>query len=333
MWLKGVVMWLKGVVMWLKGVVIKSLLLKGFLTTLGGSERKCTFMNEVTRYNNQLNTVPMRKWSPEEQNFFFAIITQARDKGTTLLEFQKDDLIEFANYSLKYNKRFYETMESLVEKLSTMRYKERTSHSFQIMTLFQRFKIDWSEDLSEMTAQIKISEDFDYIVNKLDAEFTQFELKQFTNIRSSYAKEMFKMLKQWRTVGKKEYSVAEFRELLQVPKSYRATDIKQVVLKPILDELPEYFSNFKIKTIKAKRRGNPIISYEFSWDYEKTSNWESGKFDKKPYRKKSKRVESLPEWAKDKKENKKDEFLSEEQQAVFKERLKRIRETEITKKE
>lgn len=267
----------------------------------------------------------MRKWSPEEQNFFFAIITQARDQGTTLLKFSKDDLMELANYSLKYNKRFYETMESLVDKLSTMRYKERTSHSFQIMTLFQRFKIDWSDDLSEMTAEIKISEDFDYIVNKLDAEFTQFELKQFTNIRSSYAKEMFKMLKQWRTVGKKEYSVSEFRELLQVPKSYRATDIKQVVLKPIQEELSSYFPNLKIKAIKVKRRGNPIISYEFSWDSEKTSTWQPNKYSKKYYSNNLKKIETLPEWATNNQGNKEDEFISKEEQEKFDKRLARIR--------
>lgn len=267
----------------------------------------------------------MRKWSPEEQNFFFAIITQARDQGTSLLEFNKDDLIELANYSLIYNKRFYETMESLVDKLSTMRYKERTSHSFQVMTLFQRFKIDWSEDLSEMTAQIKISEDFNYIVNKLDAEFTQFELKQFTNIRSSYAKEMFKMLKQWRIVGRKEYSVAEFREQLQVPKSYRATDIKQVVLKPIQDELPAYFSNFKIKTIKAKRRGNPIIAYEFSWDSEQTNTWDPNKYDKKSHKKKSKRVEQLPDWAKEGYVAPESSPVSKEKQEEYDKRLAQIR--------
>ena len=45
-------------------------------------------MNEIARYSNQLNTVPMRKWTAEEQNFFFAIITQARDKGTALLKFE-----------------------------------------------------------------------------------------------------------------------------------------------------------------------------------------------------------------------------------------------------
>ena len=138
-----------------------------------------------------------------------------------------------------------------------------------------------ADDLSELHAEIRVSEDFEYILNKLEANFTQFELKHFTNIRSTYAKEMFKMLKQWRSIGRKEYSVEDFRAMLQVPKSYRATDINQVVLKPIREELGTYFNGLKIKPIKAKKRGTPIISYEFTWQPEEVGQWIEGKYDKK----------------------------------------------------
>lgn len=283
-------------------------------------------MNEIARYSNQLNTVPMRKWTAEEQNFFFAIVTQARDKGTALLKFEKADLVELANYTLEHNKRFYETIESLGEKLSTMRYKERTSNSFKIMALFQRFEMHWSDDLSEMTAEVRVSEDFKYIINRLEADFTQFELKQFTNIRSSYAKEMFKKLKQWRTVGKKEYPVDEFRAMLQVPKSYRATDINQVVLKPIKEELSEYFVGLKVKPIKAKKRGTPVIAYEFTWQAEKTEKWIDGKYDKKPDNSgKATRKEKLPEWAKEGYVPPKEKPLSAEEQVKFDQRLEQFR--------
>lgn len=289
-------------------------------------------MNEIARYNNQLNTVPMRKWTAEEQNFFFAIITEARDKGTALLKFEKADLVELANYTQEHNKRFYETIESLGDKLSTMRYKERTSNSFKIMTLFQRFEMHWSNDLSEMTAEVRVSEDFEYIINRLEADFTQFELRQFTNIRSSYAKEMFKKLKQWRTIGKKEYQVDEFRSMLQIPKSYRATDINQVVLKPIKKELSEYFVGLKVKPIKAKKRGTPVIAYEFTWQPEKTGPWVDGKYEKKKRKdvtdKKRVRKETLPEWAKEGYVSPKETPLTPEEEAKFKERLARLRSEE-----
>lgn len=278
-------------------------------------------MNEITRYRNEINTIPMRKWTAEEQDFFFALITEARDKGTQLLVFDKDDLKALADYSDRNNKRFIDIVESLGKKIAGMNYNEKKKNSFKIMNLFQRFEVEWSEDYSQMHAEVRVSEDFEYILNKLDANFTQFELKQFTNIRSTYAKEMFKKLKQWRTVGKKEYPVDVFRAMLQIPKSYRATDINQVVLKPIKEELSQYFTGLKVKPIKARKRGNPIISYEFTWQAEKAGKWEDNKYQKR-------KKETLPNWFQDDKDkdNDKDNEINSSEVNDRLERLKKLRQ-------
>lgn len=280
-------------------------------------------MNEVTRYRNEINTIPMRNWTAEEQDFFFAIITEARDKGTQLIIFNKDDLKNLADYNDRNNKRFVDTIESLGKKIASMNYYEKKKNSFKIMNLFQRFEVEWSDDYSEMHAEIRVSEDFEYILNKLEANFTQFELKHFTNIRSTYAKEMFKKLKQWRSVGRKEYSVDEFRAMLQVPKSYRATDINQVVLKPIKKELSNYFTGLKVKPIKARKRGNPVISYEFTWKPEKVGIWTDNKYEKNDN--KNARKESLPEWAQEGYVQPKERLLSPDETEKFRKRLERLR--------
>ncbi|MDN6310627.1 MAG: replication initiation protein [Psychroflexus sp.] len=279
----------------------------------------------MTKYRNELNTVPMRSWTSEEQDFFFAIITEARNKGTGLLKFNKADLTQLANYSDRYNKRFVNVVESLGRKIAEMNYYEKKKNSFKIMNLFQRFEVEWSDDYSEMHAEVRVSEDFEYILNKLEANFTQFELQQFTNIRSTYAKEMFKKLKQWRTVGKKEYSIDMFREMLQIPESYRATDINQVVLRPIISELSNYFLGLKVKPIKARKRGNPITAYEFSWKAESTERWNKNKYEKENNQTKSYDHETLPEWAKNDYIPEPDALLPSEEQAKFLAKLEQIR--------
>lgn len=283
-------------------------------------------MNQVTKYHNQLNTVPMRKWTKEEQNFFFAIITEVRDKGEEKIRFNKDELVELANYSLSENKRLENTIKNLIDKLENMRYREYSKNSYTSMALFQYFKADWSDDLSQFTLDVQVSSSFSYIINKINAEFTQFELKQFTNIRSTYAKEMFKKLKQWRTVGVKEYSLDEFKEMLQIPKSYQASDIEKVILNPIRKELSKYFKGLKIKTVKANTRGNPVIAYEFRWQKEKVGTWDPNKYDQDTHNSYSKRIEKLPEWATNEYIKKEDTLLPPDQQALYQERLKRIRE-------
>ena len=42
---------------------------------------------EVVKHHNDLNTIPMRKWTREEMDFFFAIIAKLRNKGTEKIVF------------------------------------------------------------------------------------------------------------------------------------------------------------------------------------------------------------------------------------------------------
>ena len=252
--------------------------------------------NEIVKHHNDLNTVIMRKWTAEEMNFFFAIIAKARNQGTKELVFDKYQLADLANYSLEHNQRFYETMDNLANNISKLRYIERTSHSVDYMALFTRFKVEWAEDLSDMKATVSISDKFEYIVNKLEANFTQYELEEFTSIRSTYAKTAYRLLKQWRTIGKKEFSKEEFKMLMDTPTYYQVSDIDRLVIKPILKELSQYFMGLKVKKIKSNKRGNPVLGYEFTWKPEKTGEWVEDKYKKNDFYKPKKVESNVPDW-------------------------------------
>lgn len=252
--------------------------------------------NEIVKHHNDLNTVVMRKWTAEEMNFFFAIIAKAKGKGTSLIEFDKYELAELAKYSLEHNKRFKTTMERLVDKIGQLRYIEKTSNSIKYMALFQRFEVHWETDLSDMTAYVRVSEDFEYILNKLSANFTSYELEEFTKIRSTYAKTAYRLLKQWRTVGKKEFSIDEFKTLMDMPKSYKSSEIDRAVIKPILKELNQYFIGLKVKKIKSNKRGNPVLGYEFTWKPETTGEWEEDKYNKNDFYKPKNSISNVPDW-------------------------------------
>lgn len=261
--------------------------------------------NEMVKHHNDLNTVIMRKWTTEEMNFFFAIIAKARDKGTSDLVFDKYQLAKLANYSIQHNKRFYDTMDSLANNISQLRYIEKTKNSIEYMPLFTRFKVEWEDDLSDMQAQVSVSPLFEYILNKLSANFTQYELQEFTSIRSTYAKTAYRLLKQWRTVGRKEFSIDEFKLLLDMPDSYKSSEIDRAVITPILKQLSPYFEDLKVKKIKSKKRGNPVLGYEFTWKKEVAGTYDPDKFNKpKPEPKKPNKAKSskktsktnVPEW-------------------------------------
>lgn len=232
--------------------------------------------NEVVKYHNDFNTVNMRGWTKEEMNFMFAVLSKAKEKGTDLIEFDKTQLTELAQYSERHKMRLHDVLKNLVDHVTEMKYIEETTHSYEVMNLFQRFKVQWNEDYTEMHATIRVSSDFEYILNQLNANFTKFELDEFIKLRSTYAKQMYRLLKQWRTVGQKEWPVQDLRYLLAVPKNYRTCDIDSRVLKPIIKELSPIFRDLKVKAIKKRTKGNPIIAYAFKWTPEKTNTWIEG---------------------------------------------------------
>lgn len=253
--------------------------------------------NEIVRHHNDLNTVIMRKWSSEEMNFFFAIIAKARDKGTRLMKFNTDELKEIASSSRKY--RWEETMKSVADKVIDLKYYERTEHSYAVMNLFSYFKVDEKERVVE----VEVSSKFEYVINKLEAQFTQYELKEFTTIRSTYAKTAYRLLKQWRTVGRREFQIDEFKLLMDTPDYYQISDIDRLVIKPIKEQLSPYFLALKVKKIKSNKRGNPVLGYEFTWQKEVTEAYDPTKYDKpktvakKPSKKAAKKS-NVPKWSK-----------------------------------
>ena len=220
--------------------------------------------NEVVKYHNDLNTIIMRKWSPEEMNFFFTIIAKVREQGTKLMKFNSDELRELASNDLHLD-RWAQTMRSVASKVVDLKYYERTDCSFAIMNLFSYFRVEESEKCVE----IEVSSKFEYIVNRLEAQFTMYELKEFTRIKSTYAKTMYRLLKQWRTVGKREFAVEEFKTLLDTPKAYKTSEIDRAVVKPILKELSPFFKDLKVKKVKAKTKGTPVKSYVITWTPER----------------------------------------------------------------
>ena len=249
-------------------------------------------MNEVIKYHNDLNTVIMRKWTAEEMNFFFAIIAKARNQGVKELHFNTDEIKKLVNFTQKDEKRWKEAMKSTARKVTQLTYFEDDGKKFKVMPLFSLFEVDYEEK----TVKVEVSKHFEYILNRLEVQFTQYELEEFTNIRSTYAKTMYRLLKQWRTVGKKEYGVNELRVFLDVPESYSNGEVTRRVLEPIQKELSNYFLNFKYKVIKSNKRGNPVLGYEFTWKPEKTGEWEEDKYKKNDFYKPKKVESNVPDW-------------------------------------
>ncbi|HHJ3393833.1 TPA: replication initiation protein [Enterococcus faecium 1,230,933] len=223
--------------------------------------------NELVKYHHELNTIPLRKFTPVEMNLFFSIVSRMREKGTQTVRFSFDQLKDLSNYKATANVRFIDDLTETYEKILSLRFGKRSKSglSVEMFVMFTEFKIDGDAD--EPYVDIRIYEKALPLLNDLD-EWVRYSLQQFTELQSSYSKTMFRLLKQFRTTGYAYFSKEDFNELLDIPKSYRETHINERVLKPIKEELTPLFRGLTIKKKYGKGRGKPVIGYQFSFKAE-----------------------------------------------------------------
>ena len=132
--------------------------------------------------------------------------------------------------------------------------------------------------------EVHIQDDFYEMMKNYKLGFTRFELAEFVNLSGSYAKTLYRLLKQYRTSGSKIVTVEDFRQLLNVPKTYRQREIDTRVLNPCIKQLSREldmfdtvrapFRNLKCEKIKkkgrgVKGRGGTITHYAFTFEAEK----------------------------------------------------------------
>ncbi|MFW3654614.1 replication initiation protein [Vagococcus fluvialis] len=223
--------------------------------------------NEIVKYHHELNTIPLRKFSPVEMNLFFSIISRLRDKGDQTVRFSFEQLKDLSDYKATANARFVDDLKSTYEKILSLRFGRRSESglSVEMFVMFTRFKING--DVDAPYVDIQLFEDALPLLNGLD-EWVRYSLQQFNDLQSSYSKTMFRLLKQFRTTGYAYFSKEDFNELLDIPKSYRESDVNKKVLKPIKEELTPLFRGLTIKKKYGKGRGKPVIGYQFSFKAE-----------------------------------------------------------------
>lgn len=221
----------------------------------------------LIKFKNDFNSLPLTKFTANELNLFFAIVSKIMDKGTEKVEITFLELKKTINLAKNYtNNEFADQIISVNNKLLMLNYELATIANYNMpFALFNTY----TTNKYNKTLTVSINPEYEYFLNDLANTFTIFELEEFINIKSIYAKECYRRLKQYKSTGFWIVSYEEFKKILNVPESYRACHVNDKVLKPVQKELSLYFGNLNIVKVKSEDAGNPITHLEFYFDVEK----------------------------------------------------------------
>ena len=222
--------------------------------------------NGTVIYHNEMNLVPLRKFASVEIDLFFAMCNKLKEQDTNKLYLSFEELKYLSNYNYETRNinRFIGDLQNIYKKILEITYRREDEDVIEFFVLFNHFKIHKTEKYLE----ISTNPDLKFVLNDITRNFTKFELKELTNLKSSYSKTMFRLLKQYKHTGYLKLSMEDFRTRLDVSKSYQMCDITKRVLKPISKELTPIFNNLNINKVKAKK-GRKIEYLEFIFDAEK----------------------------------------------------------------
>lgn len=240
--------------------------------------------NNVVRYNNGLNGVALRTFSPVDMDLFWSICSKMKRKNTNQEVFSFDEIREISKYSQRGTEIFSADIIRMADRLGGLAFYFEDEHTWERLNLFQRFLVDKDKEI----LTVKVNEQFEFILNSIGTNFTRFELENMTKLTSSYSKELYRQL--MAHVDKKSRKgawfirVEDFKDRLAVPNSYRMTDIDRQIFKMAHKEFTtpdengiQIFSSFKVEKVKA-RKGNKIQSFKIYFEEPKNfkvplDNW------------------------------------------------------------
>lgn len=218
--------------------------------------------NEVVKYSNKLNKVPLKGYNKRDLNFFYSICAKVKDKNSELVELSFDEIAELSNYGDKeHPSRLREDLLEMRKKVLSTQFHYETDTIDRMGNLFSTLDIKKNDN----SIKIRVNIDFIDYFNALVSEFTAFELEQYVSLDSRYSKNLYRLLKQWKKQGyTQKYTVDELKELLGTP-NYKPMILMRDILKPSIEELKKKktFSNLWVEVIYKKGRGKPIDGYIF----------------------------------------------------------------------
>lgn len=217
-------------------------------------------MGELVKYHNHINKIPLRKFTEKEIDLFFSFIFKMRDISDDTLEIDIKELCKLSGIKSRSKSRIYNQLEKTYDKILNLDMRIETEESILKFNLFRHYEIKKDKN----AVNIQIESKFKYLLNELIGNYTKFELEQLVSFKSSYSKNIFRLLKQFESTNFFTMSLEEFRRILCIPDTYKNYDIERRVFKPAIEELLPIFPNLKLEKIMKGR--STIDQLKFTWE-------------------------------------------------------------------
>lgn len=229
---------------------------------------------EICRYHNDLNKIQLPNFSEIQLDIFYSILFKMKGrKQGELVKFDANEVLQMIGGGKGRSKEdLLGTIISLFDKLAKADFKRLIEHKDSGLTervmlnLFKTEKIFYYTDsLTFAEVQLEMNEHFEYLLNELLKDYTEFELAELVALSGKYTKLLYTHLKQFRTTGKWVVEWDEFRRVMDIPQGLNPSDIDKILKhsikeltaeRTLLDQKRIPFKNLKFSKLTRDKEPN-----------------------------------------------------------------------------
>lgn len=219
---------------------------------------------EVVRFKNQMNDIQIGKLSAVCQDLFYSVCFKVHNKGAEQVTISYKELKNLANYRRLHASKEQisidvgKMMDGVLGLQGVLEDGSKTGK----FNFFSYYIND--PDNEELC--VKVNSDFSYLVNGLAGNFTQFELKEITELSGGHSKTLYRLLKQYSNTGRYIVPLKKLKYLFGVENKYKEPkEFVRRVISPAVKEISPYFPNLSYTYDKAKD-GKTITGFVFEFD-------------------------------------------------------------------
>lgn len=205
----------------------------------------------VVKHHNYINE-SIFNFNTLELNAFIAIIYKMQDMKTEV----RFDIKDIKKY-LNSKDRSYATFEKVIKNLQKQNIELKTRDGYESIMPFPTL----SFNLKEKTVLVECHKKIIPMLRDLKKQFTLYSIDEFINLDNKYSKRMFQLLKQYESIGKRNFEISYLKKILKADYE-RFYDFEKHVLKKAKDDINK-FTTLEIDYIKNKN-GRSIKSVEFT---------------------------------------------------------------------
>lgn len=237
--------------------------------------------NQIVKFHNDTNRVNLGNLGVNESQLFFAICSKLNNQGNATLAFDMPEIRTMMGGAAKTNKEITAYVKRLWENIKYANFWILLGNRADNIMLFRRFSLIFTDNTHTelVSIEVSVNDEFQYLLNNFIGNFTQFELAEFNGLDGRYAKNLYRLLKQFRHTGRCDTFKNDwdsFVRLMGIPKVMRIADIDKGILNLACKALMKHnkksnripFENLKYEKIKDKSqrgRGGKVVGISFTF--------------------------------------------------------------------